>query len=262
MTSQPEPKEWKPEPVPVAETAAEVLRTFLDLLRHMPQVALTPFTAAFIAQGTIILTTGNLTGEGPPEISPLAIVALPVLIMAYVAFMVDWHRLVLFGPNAETTRPRLSLSKRDFRFLGNAILVGFVGVLAALPAVLLTPSLMEIPGGPILLALLAALLGVTAIMAVGLVLPAVAVDRRLGIRLSWVSTRPVLTNILVLVGLIVLPAHAVVTSVGMLYGAVVGAGVIIPVVVLNLVFEFAELALVATLLSVIFRRRVDPEVLS
>lgn len=262
MSSETEPPQWQPEPIPVAETAAEVLRTFVATLRYLPQVGLTPFTAAFVAQGTIILTTGNLTGEGPPQISPLALIALPILVMAYVAFMVDWHRLILMGPSFETTRPRLSLARRDVRFLGNALLVGLVGLLAAMPAVLLTPTLMTVPGGPILLALLAALLGITAIMAVGMVLPAVALDKRLGLRLSWVSTRAVLMNILLLVTLIVLPAHAVVTSVGMLYGAVVGAGVMIPVVLINLVFEFLELALIATLLSVIFRRRVDPELLS
>jgi hypothetical protein len=246
------------QPLPVNETARETVRTFAQLLRYLPQVALVPFTAIFVVQGGIILTGGNpfisnQPAEGP---TPLLVLLVPVIMAAYVVFLVDWHRLVLFGPSPETTRPRLALHGRDLRYFLRAILVFFIGILAALPAVVLAPGIVSTQAGAIAMTLIGALLAITGMMAFGLVLPATAIDRNYSIGASFEATKEVLFQVVGLVALVLAPAYVVGISILGLNASVFGqGGPYIPGILISLTVEFIQMALAATLMSVIFQKR-------
>jgi hypothetical protein len=246
------------QPLPVAETAQETIRTFGRLLRYLPQVALVPFTAIFLVQGGIILTGGNpfissQPAEGP---TPLLVLLVPVIMAAYVVFLVDWHRLVLFGPSPDTTRPRLGLHGRDLRYFLRAIMIFFLGMLAASPAIVLAPGIVSTQAGAIAMTLIGALLGITGMMAVGLVLPATAIDRNYSIAASFDATKEVLFQVLGLVGLVLAPAYVVGISILGLNASIFGqGGPYIPGILISLTVEFIQMALAATLLSVIFQKR-------
>lgn len=258
MSQSPQPSRGGPAPVPVRETAGEVLGTLRSLLPHLPRVALAPFTAAFIAEGATLYFggTGALGGtEG--VMNPIVVLALPLFVLAYTVFLVDWHRLVLLGPRPETTGARLRVTKRDLRFLGRAILVGLLSsLIAAVPTAVFMPGLLAMPGGMLVVILFATLLAVTAMVALGLVLPATAVDRNYGIGDSWRATKTVLPRLLGLVAIVVLPAHVVVAVLSGLYtSAVIAGGFVVPLILLSQAAQFVELALIATLLAVVFQRR-------
>ena len=246
------------QPLPVNETARETVRTFAQLLRYLPQVALVPFTAIFVVQGGIILTGGNpfissQPAEGP---TPLLVLLVPVIMAAYVVFLVDWHRLVLFGPSAETTRPRLALHGRDLRYFLRAILIFFIGILAAMPAVVLAPGIVSTQAGAIAMTLIGALLAITGMMAFGLVLPATAIDRNYSIGASFEATKEVLFQVVGLVALVLAPAYIVGISILGLNASIFGqGGPYIPGILISLTVEFIQMALAATLLSVIFQKR-------
>ena len=246
------------QPLPVAETAQETIRTFGRLLRYLPQVALVPFTAIFLVQGGIILTGGNpfissQPAEGP---TPLLVLLVPVIMAAYVVFLVDWHRLVLFGPSAETTRPRLAVHGRDLRYFLRAILIFFIGILAAMPAVVLAPGIVSTQAGAIAMTLIGALLAITGMMAFGLVLPATAIDRNYSIGASFEATKEVLFQVVGLVALVLAPAYIVGISILGLNASIFGqGGPYIPGILISLTVEFIQMALAATLLSVIFQKR-------
>lgn len=243
--------------LPVRETAVEVTRTFLDLARHLPTVALVPFTATFLAQGAVVLWRLNPLAPGNQgQVSPLLLVAVIVMIAAYVMFLVDWHRLVILGPGPETTRPRLRLGRRDLRFFGYGLLVGVLGILASLPVAFIAPGLANSQSGTIVLLLLGLLLNISATMAFGLVLPAAATDRNYAIGASFQATKEVLPQILALVALTVLPGLVIVAGVNSLYALAFGPdGPMIPGMLISLALEYGLMALAATLLSVIFKRR-------
>ena len=246
------------QPLPVAETAQETIRTFGRLLRYLPQVALVPFTAIFLMQGGIILTGGNpfisnQPAEGP---TPLLVLLVPVIMAAYVVFLVDWHRLVLFGPSAETARPRLGLHGRDLRYFLRGIVIFFIGILAALPAVILAPGIVGSQAGAIAMTLIGALLAITGMMAFGLVLPATAIDRNYSIGASFEATKEVLFQVVGLVALVLAPAYVVGVSILGLNASIFGqGGPYIPGILISLTVEFIQMALAATLLSVIFQKR-------
>ncbi len=248
-----------PEPVTLRDGAAEIVQTLRRSLFMLPQVALTPFIVVFLVQGGAFLASGGAMMElenETPQISPLAIAALPVIILAYAVFMVDWLRLLLLGPSPETTRPRTTLRSRDFRFLFRCLLVILMGFLGALPVALLAPALVPI-GGIVLVAILSVVLAVTTMLAVGLVLPGTAIDREFSFGDSWRATREVLSSLLGLVLIVVLPVHLLAMLMAMLYGATMGMhGLMVPLLALSIAMEFIELAVVATLLAVVYRRRV------
>lgn len=247
------------QPLQVGETARETIRTFASLLRHLPTVALVPFTAVFLVQGGILLTGGNpFLSQNPAQgVTPLLILAVPVILAAYVAFLVDWHRLVLFGPGAQTVRPRLKLHRRDLTYFGRGLLVGFIGMLAAVPVVILAPGMVGSQAGAIAMTLIGGLIAISAMMAFGLVLPATAIDRNYSIGASFEATKEVLFQLVGLVVLVLAPAHVIGMSVLALNAQVfgTGSGPMIPGVLISLAVEFLEMALAATLLSVIFMKR-------
>ena len=246
------------QPMPVTETAQETIRTFGRLLRYLPQVALVPFTAIFLMQGGIILTGGNpfISSQPAAGPTPLLVLLVPVIMAAYVVFLVDWHRLVLFGPSAETTRPRLALHGRDLRYFLRAILIFFIGILAAIPAVILAPGIVGSQAGAIAMTLIGALLAITGMMAFGLVLPATAIDRNYSIGASFEATKEVLFQVVGLVALVLAPAYIVGISILGLNASIFGqGGPYIPGILISLTVEFVQMALAATLLSVIFQKR-------
>ena len=246
------------QPMPVTETAQETIRTFGRLLRYLPQVALVPFTAIFLMQGGIILTGGNpfISSQPAAGPTPLLVLLVPVIMAAYVVFLVDWHRLVLFGPSAETTRPRLGLHGRDLRYFLRAIMIFFLGMLAASPAIVLAPGIVSTQAGAIAMTLIGAMLGITGMMAVGLVLPATAIDRNYSIAASFDATKEVLFQVLGLVALVLAPAYIVGISILGLNASIFGqGGPYIPGILISLTVEFVQMALAATLLSVIFQKR-------
>ena len=246
------------QPLPVNQTARETLRTFAQLLRYLPQVALVPFTAIFIVQGAIILTGGNpfISGQPASGPTPLLVLLVPVIMAAYVVFLVDSHRLVLYGPTPETTRPRLGLHGRDFRYFLRALLIFFIGILGALPAVILAPGIVSTQAGAIAMTLIGALLGITGMMAFGLVLPATAIDRNYSIAASFDATKEVLFKVVGLVALVLAPAYVVGVSILGLNASIFGqGGPYIPGILISLTVEFVQMSLAATLLSVIFQKR-------
>jgi len=246
------------QPLPVSETARETIRTFGRLLRYLPQVALVPFTAIFLMQGGIILIGGTpfISSQPVGGPTPLLVLLVPVIMAAYVVFLVDWHRLVLFGATPETTRPRLGLHGRDLRYFLRAILVFLVGVLAALPAVVLAPGIVGTQAGAIAMTLIGALLAITGMMAFGLVLPATAIDRNYSIGASFEATKEVLFQVVGLVALVLAPAYLVGITILALNASIFGpSGPHIPGVLISLTVEFVQMALGATLLSVIFQKR-------
>jgi hypothetical protein len=245
-------------PLKVAETAGDTLRTLAGLLRHLPSVALVPFTAVFLVQGAILVTGGNpFLSDRPAEgVTPLLLLAVPVIMAAYVAFLVDWHRLVLFGPAAEAPAPRLRLRQRDLRYFLRAAAVVLIGLLAAMPVLVLAPGLVGSREGAVVMTLIGGLLSVTAMLAFGLILPATAVDRNYSIAASFEATKEVLPQLLGLVAVVIVPAHIIGIAVLRLIGLAFGtSGPMIPGMAIGLVVEFVEMALGATLLSIIFRKR-------
>jgi hypothetical protein len=244
-------------PLPVGQTAGEVWQTFRGLARHLPTVALVPFTATFLAQGAMVFAIGDPFAEqGPPQVSPLLLLPVLVMLAAYVMFLVDWHRLVLLGPRPDTTRPRLLPNRRDLRFFGRALLIGLLALLAALPVALIAPGLGGTVAGMIVLQVIGTLLSLTVFMACGLVLPAIAADRNYGIGASFEATKEVLPQIALLVATILLPAGLAAAAIGALAALVsTGSGSFVPAMLVNLVCEYAIIALGATLLSTIFRKR-------
>ena len=253
------------QPLPVRETSAEIVQTYVDRVRYLPTVALVPFTVTFLAQGVIVLLGGNplaqAEGAGGGANPLLLLVAGLLILGAYIVFLVDWHRLVLLGARPDTTRPRLRLYRRDLRFFGYGLLVGVLALLAALPVAVLAPGLGGSAMGGMLLLLIGMLLNLTATMALGLVLPAAATDRNYGIGASIEATKQVIGPILTLVALVLLPGLVIVAAVNSLYALAVGpGGPVVPGMLLSLALEYAMMALAATMLSVIFRRRAGIDV--
>ncbi|SDG30674.1 hypothetical protein SAMN05216241_108107 [Limimonas halophila] len=248
--------------LPVRTTAREVVGGFMARLRHLPQVALTPFLVLFLVQGGLMLLRGGGGDDG--QSSPLAAIAvlaaIPVVVFAYAAFLVDWLRLVLLGPEQAGTGPRLSVGGRDARMLASGILVAVLALLASIPGIVLGMLAGGSPVAGVVAALVTLLLALTAAVSFGLVLPAVAVDRSLGMGAAWSAARPVLVKIAGIVALTLLPVHLLVSSSGVAYAVMLsGDGPVVPVMVLTLVLEFVELALLGSLLAALHQRLLgDP----
>lgn len=248
-------------PLPVRATARAAVGRFMDRLPHLPRVALTPFLVLFLVQG-VMLAIARTGGEGSQ--SPLAAVvvvaAIPVVVFCYAAFLVDWLRLVLLGPDAPGTGPRASVSRRDGRMLGSGILVGGVAVVASIPGILLGMATGGSAVGGGIGAVVTLMLALTAGVSAGLILPPVAVDRKLPVATALAAVGPVLGRVAGIVALTLLPLHLLVSFSGVAYAAMLtGDGPIVPVMVLTLVLEFLELALLGTLLAELYWRRIgDP----
>lgn len=245
--------------LPVLETAAEVIRTYLGLITYLPRLALVPFTATFLAQGAMVLFARpvlSAEADAAPQFGLAHAATAVVIVASYTMFLVDWHRLVLLGPGAGTAGPRLRLGVRDLRFFGHGVLVGLLSVLAALPAFILVFPFAGSLGGPLIPIAIAMALSLTALTALGIVLPAKALDRSFGLADAVAATRRVLGRVLALALLILLPAQLAVTLVALMVGgAAQAAGIVIPLLLVSLAVEYAAAALFATLLAVIYRRR-------
>jgi hypothetical protein len=110
--------------------------------------------------------------------------------------------------------------------------------------------------GAIAMTLIGAMLAITGMMAFGLVLPATAIDRNYSIGASFEATKEVLFQVVGLVMMVLAPAYIVGVSILALNAAIFGqGGPHIPGVLISLVVEFVQMALGATLLSVIFQKR-------
>lgn len=236
-----------PAPLPVGETGTAVLRTLRGRTAAGLRSAWAPFTMVFLAEG--------LTGVAGGGVAT-AVLSAVVSLVAYTMFLVDWHRLVLLGPGA--TPPRLRPTRRDLEFFGRSLLVGLVtGLGLLLPLALFAPGLMALPGGIFVVQAVASLLGLTGMLALGGMLPATAVGESCSLGASWRATRAVLPALLGLVLLLMAPVHILGLASQVLYHAAVqGGGVTTPVLVLAQALTFLELALFATLLSTVYRRRV------
>jgi hypothetical protein len=115
---------------------------------------------------------------------------------------------------------------------------------------------MALPGGFYILAIVASLLGLGGMLAIGLKLPATAIDRDMTIGASWDCTKRALPAILGLVIVLIAPIHVMTTMAALLSTvATLNDLPVVPPLLLSLAFQFAELALFATILSVIYRRR-------
>jgi hypothetical protein len=247
--------------LPIRATAREVVGGFMARLRHLPQVALTPFLVLFLVQGGLMLVGGaGGNGQGSPLAAIAVLVAIPAVLFCYAAFLVDWLRLVLLGPEQAGTGPRLSVGGRDVRMLASGILVAVLALLASIPGIVLGMLAGGSPLAGVVAAIVTLVLALTAAASFGLVLPAVAVDRSLRMGAAWAAARPVLVKIAGIVVLTLLPLHLLVSSSGVAYALMLsGEGPVVPVMVLTLVLEFVELGLLGTLLAVLHRHLLgDP----
>jgi len=235
-----------PAPLPVGETGTAVLRTLRDQAPAGLRVAWAPFTAVFLAEGLSRLVNGSAAG----------VLGAAVALVAYTMFLVDWHRLVLLGPQAAV--PRLRPTRRDLIFFLRSLLVGLVAGLALLlPLALLVPGLMALPGGIFVVQAVASLLGLTGMLTLGGTLPATVLGTSCTLGESWRATRAVLPSLLALVLLLVAPLHVLgLTSQVLYFGALQASGLAVPALLLAQVLTFLELALFATLLSTVYRRRL------
>lgn len=248
--------------LPVRATARAAVGRFMGRLPHLPRVALTPFLVLFLVQGVMlaIARTGGGEGSQSPLAAVVVVAAIPVVVFCYAAFLVDWLRLVLLGPDAPGTGPRTGVSRRDGRMLGSGILVGGVAVVASIPGILLGMATGGSAVGGALAGVVTLMLALTAGVSAGLILPPVAVDRKLPVATALAAVGPVLGRVAGIVALTLLPLHLLVSFSGVAYAAMLtGDGPIVPVMVLTLVLEFLELALLGTLLAELYWRRIgDP----
>jgi len=246
--------------LPVRATAREVVAGLMGRVRHLPRVALTPFLVLFLVQGAL-LALGRAEGTQDSPLAALAILAaIPAVLFAYAAFLVDWVRLLVLGPDADGGTPRLSLGRRDARMLGAAILVAFLSILASIPGILLGMLAGGSPLAGAFGAVVTLVLALTAAASLGLILPPIAFDRTLQVSQAWAAAKAVLPRIAGIVALTLLPVHLLVSSSGVVYAMMLsGGGLVVPVMVLTLVLEFVELALLGALLVALYRRRIgDP----
>ncbi len=126
---------------------------------------------------------GQQAGDAGMQLRGLG-VQLCVLI-AYALFAVSWHRFMLLGPGE---RPRLlpAILGRHMRFFGITLgLSLLIGVAVAVPLLILYFAHVESALVLILLVVLAGGLFVRC----QLVFPAIALDQRLSLAGSWVTTR-------------------------------------------------------------------------
>ena len=170
--------------------------TFGDL-RHFCRVA----EPAFIAIGLLVTVSLAVRLARPDAAVALAVVVAVVEMLAYVAFMVAWHRAVLLGEGAATPPP-FRFARREWRFLGYSLAIPLlVGVPVGLAAGIVVAALevaakagaLTFAAGAALetLVFIAALVaGVLGGGRLALALPAVALDRSGSVlRASWAASR-------------------------------------------------------------------------
>lgn len=118
----------------------------------------------------------------------MAILALLLDLAPLTVFAVNWHRLVLLGPQACPPDLGLEWGRRQTVFLGRTLVLGVgLGLAAALPVILASRLLQASPiGVPLLLTAAAAVLFVA--VRLSLVFPAAALDRQYGFGSSWRDT--------------------------------------------------------------------------
>ena len=238
-----------PRTLKMGETAMDALRHLRTHTPHGVRLAALPFTAVFLVEGmTALFAPGN---------PGLALLGAAVALIAYTMFLVDWHRLMLLG--SAQASPRLTPDSRDLRFFLRSLLVGVVvGVIVALPLVVFAPGLIAMPGGLYLFQIVASLLGLTGMLAAGGTLPATAIGKTCTLGDSWRATRAVLPTLLGLVFMIVAPLHLFGLSAQIAYHMAAQAGTfVVPALVVAQALTFLELAVFATLLSLVYRRRIQ-----
>jgi hypothetical protein len=232
----------------VAETSRDVIRGMQGHADAMFRAALAPFTACFLVKGGVALAGG----QNPV----LDLVAFAVTLVATTMFVVDVHRISLLGDTAARDLPRIAPTPRDWRYLGRFLIVSLmVALVLMLPVLILAPGLLAMPGGIYIASVAITLLALAGVLAVGHKLPATAVARDVSLGASWTASRRNLPALLGLVLVLVAPLHIVATALSALHvAASLGGMPVVPTLLASLAMQFVELALFATLLSVIYRR--------
>lgn len=153
--------------------------------------------AATLAPEAIILFQTGLDPSGVEQVQNIALLlAFGLLgVLGYALMAILWHRHVLLSED-ERSRSLFPDSQIFFRYLGRAILVGFMQILAGIP-ITLAMALMGtflIPLGGAFATLLIGVLGGLAFLWVALrlsvVLPAAAMGDYMHLRESWETTAP------------------------------------------------------------------------
>lgn len=264
MSRNAEPPTHRPQALTVARGVTDVVESLRTNLAGVVETALGPFTAIFLTEGCRTLLDRYALAESAKTVGPIHFLALcagllasAVLLVATAMFVVDCHRRFLLGSASVPSAPRLWPNRRDFQYVWRSLLVGLCVALAlALPLLILARGFLAIPGGFVVLTLVVGLLGLTGMLALGLKLPATAIDRDYGIGASWRATRNVLPAILGLVIVLLAPLSAVAMAFGSLHALVVAQGLpAMPSLLLLVVFQFAQLTVFATLFSVIYKQR-------
>ncbi len=139
--------------------------------------------------------------SGVPAFDPamllIAIAFAAISVAAWIVFAVAWHRRCLVQGYGSTVRDELSWRKRHNLFLGRTVLLGLLTIvvfaLVTLPVSLLFTSIGGAGGTVGALFLVALVLLIEARFM--FVLPAAALDRRLGFIESWNRTEGNVTRI-------------------------------------------------------------------
>lgn len=152
-------------------------------------VFLAPEAMALLMQGA----PEDMAGLALPDGSFLLIgfALLLAAITGYILMAILWHRHVLLS-GMERERIISPSARIFFSYLGRALLVGLVQLLAAVPVTLMVGALAALGGGGALIISLATLLGGVIFSWIGLrislILPAAAVAAPMTIPDSWEAT--------------------------------------------------------------------------
>jgi hypothetical protein len=187
---------------------------------------------------------------------------LAVIICA-AAFSVKWHRLVLLGPDG--VGPVLAFGRREFTFIGRAILLllaAYIPVLAIAFLVVMAMFINEDTWVVFLLAGLGAILVLCLLLVrFGLIFTAASIDaREFGWGASWKTTRGAALRLWAGLLAATLPLSLVVVVMEQaLFPTLLMAGLLLPAFALGIaatVIVFLIVALAATFMSLVYRALV------
>jgi hypothetical protein len=243
----------------VRHSFAMLYRNLGNALRISVGPLLIALVAAFLILGVFGSGVDTLTEEIEPDKLPPGLALAALLIMLLFVFVsawiaVAWHRFILLEDYPGLLPP---LAGRPvWRYLGKTILLGLVLALVAFPAGFVMGVIMAIlqNAGPDLFSIFS--LGLALYVSYmwlrfGIVLPATAVSRPMGITEAWRATAPYATAILGTCVIFVLINTGI-----SLVGAILPVSLaVLLTVAANWVMLMVGISILTTLYGVIVERR-------
>jgi hypothetical protein len=150
----------------------------------------------YLALSPIVLPEQRLGAAGPGMMA-LAVLQFVLMFCVSIVLAIRWHRYVLLGED-DARFLTVPFGRRELRYFGRSLLVGIVTMAVMISTVVpfgILVGMVLANGGfagaiaPLLLAGVAYLLGILVIARLGLVFPAVAIDREAKLAASWRATR-------------------------------------------------------------------------